>query len=124
MRFRLRTLLIVLAVAPPLLALIGISVFHLRQTPPSAGGTVIYRGKPVADGTIEFVPESDASHRFVAKTDDEGRYHLNGSETKPRMKPGRYRVTITFPGTGQPPTSQLVTDLQPDSKNEIHFELQ
>src|SRR5262245_31782462 len=124
MRFRLRTLLIVLAIAPPLVALIGISVFHLREKPPSAGGTVIYRGKPLAAGTIEFAPESDDGRRFVAKIDDEGRYHLNGSQTTPPLKPGRYRVTITLPGSSQQPKSQLVTELQPNSENEIHFELQ
>jgi len=124
MRYRLRTLLILLAIAPPLLGLIGVSVFHLRQKPPSAGGTVIYRGQPLADGTIEFVPDSDARHRFVTKTDDEGRYHLNGSQTTPPLTPGRYRVTITLPGSGRQPKSQLVTDLQPNSANEIYFELQ
>ena len=124
MRYRLRTLLILLAILPPLLAAIGISVFRLRQRPPSAMGTVTYRGMPVADGIVEFVPESDDRQRFATTTDDQGRYRLNGSQTTPPLKPGRYRVTIAFPGQPRQLKSQLMTDLQPESENEIHFELQ
>jgi len=124
MRYRLRTLLILLAILPPVLAVIGNSVFRLRQRPPSAMGTVTYRGMPVADGIVEFVPESDDRQRYAAKTDDQGRYRLNGAQTSPPLRPGRYRVTIAFPGQARQLKSQLMTDLQPESENEIHFELQ
>jgi hypothetical protein len=123
MRFRLRTLLIVLALAPPVLAIVAIALLGLRQTPPSATGTVTFRGKPVADGIIEFVSESDR-RRYTTKTDDQGRYHGDGSQIRPPLQPGRYRVNILIPGKGAQLESQLVTDLQPESEIEIHFELQ
>ena len=123
MRYRLRTLLILLAIVPPMLAAIGISVFHLRQQPPSVAGKVTVRGMPLANGVVEFVPESDDRQRYAARTDEQGRYRLDGGQTSPPLKPGRYRVTIAAPGTAQQPKSQLITDLHPESENEIDFEL-
>jgi hypothetical protein len=123
MRFRLRTLLILLAVAPPVLAILLVSFLGLRQKPLSAAGIVTYRGQPVANGTVEFVSISKAQHRFVAKTDDQGRYNLDGARTSPPLKPGTYRISIAAPGQGRLAGSELVTDLQPESKNEIHFDL-
>jgi hypothetical protein len=124
MRFRLRTLLILLAILPPVLAAIGISVFHLRQKPPTASGTVTLRGIPLTNGTVEFVAESDDRRTYAAKTDAQGRYRLNGSQTSPPLKPGRYRVTIAVPGKPQQLKTELITDLHPNAENEIHFDLQ
>jgi hypothetical protein len=124
MRYRLRTLLILLAVLPPVLAVIGISVFRLRQPPPSASGTVTVRGMPLTNGTVEFVPESDDRRTYAAKTDAQGRYRLNGSQTSPPLKPGRYRVTIAAPGAPQQLRSQLVTELLSETENVIDFDLQ
>jgi hypothetical protein len=124
MRYRLRTLLILLALAPPILAAIGIAVFGLKREPPTAMGTVTYRGMPVAQGTVSFVPQADDRLRYAAKTDEQGRFRVNRDAAGRPLQPGRYSVTIEVPVNGSRLKSRLMTDLQPDSENEIHFELQ
>ena len=124
MRYRLRTLLILLALAPPILAAIGIAVFGLKREPPTAHGTVTYRGMPVAQGTIKFVSQADDRLSYAAKTDEQGRFRVSRDEAGRPIQPGRYNVTIELPANGSRLKSQLMTYLQPASENELHIELQ
>lgn len=124
MRYRLRTLLILLALAPPILAAMGIAVFRLKEKPPTAMGTVTYRGMPVAQGTINFVPQADGRRSYAAKTDEQGRFHVSRDASGRPLQPGRYYITLEVPVNGSRLQSHLITDVQPASENEIHFELQ
>ena len=124
MRFRLRTLLILLAVLPPLLAVIGVTVFGLKQEPPSVFGRVTYRGKPVELGTVEFAAQFGDGSSYAVKTDAEGCYRLDSTAAGRPLRPGSYRVTIDWTANGSPSKLQLVADLRPESESQINFDLQ
>ena len=124
MRFRLRTLLVFLALAPPILAAIGIAVFGLKREPPTAVGIVTYRGMPVAQGTISLVPQADDRRIYASKTDEQGRFRVNRDAAGRPLQAGRYKVTIEAPVYGSRLKRQFTTDLRREPKNEFHFEMQ
>ena len=93
MRYRLRTLLIVLAVLPPLLAVIGIAVFDLKREPLSVSGVVTYRGRPLQAGGVYFVPIAPGDGPVLqAVTDLDGRYRLDSKKQGLEIAPGDYHV--------------------------------
>jgi len=122
MRFRLRTLLIFLAIAPPIVAPVAIAVLGLSPEPITISGRVADRGMPAALTAVEFVAESDSRQRYVAHTDEQGRFALPGPGERP-LQAGRYRVIISVPGCGMLRRTELVAELHPES-NQLNLDLQ
>jgi hypothetical protein len=57
-------------------------------------GTVTYKGKPVAKGSVSFVPEDPNVGRPATGAIDEGAYQMGTMTTDDGVIPGKYRVTI------------------------------
>src|SRR5215210_7826041 len=71
----------------------------LTFEPCDAMGKVIFEGKPLASGTVTFVPtipESRGGHPGLASIDAAGAYHLGNAESgrASALKPGQYVVTV------------------------------
>ncbi|HEX5106369.1 MAG TPA: hypothetical protein VFV87_21265 [Pirellulaceae bacterium] len=91
MRYRLHTLLIVLAVGPPVLAAIGIAVFSLRPTSPAVFGQVTFRGRPAQLVQMTFLRAAgDGAYSTV--TDLEGNYRLKDDSSGRPIRPGAHFV--------------------------------
>lgn len=55
-----------------------------------AGGTLTYKGKPVADANVTFVPkEAGAGESPAAATDASGKFTIDG------VKPGDYTIVVS-----------------------------
>jgi hypothetical protein len=126
MRFRLRTLLILLAILPPILAAVGVGFFGLKQKPPSVVGTVTYRGMPAAGVTVTFAPIATSEPRYTATTDAAGRYRLSDGKGGPPLQTGTYQATFTSPALParyqSPNVSGITVDIS-GPKNQIDIDL-
>jgi hypothetical protein len=58
-----------------------------------AGGTVMYKGKPLPNASLTFVHDADAPVG-IARTDDNGKFKVT-SEGRPGLVVGSYKVAIT-----------------------------
>jgi hypothetical protein len=128
MRFRLRTLLIALAVLPPLLAAAGISWFGLRQEPPEVSGRVTYLGQPANAVDVVFeLQEKSPPRRFAARTDVAGHFQLALDQAGRPLRPGRYTVTLSapaLPARYQTASSSGLTVLVSKGDGQFDFDLQ
>jgi hypothetical protein len=125
MRYRLRTLLIVLALGPPVLA--GIWLFAWRQESSSVRGRVTLRGMPAASVTLTFVPPSGKGASYAAQTDAAGCYRVIGDSRGRAVKPGSYRVSFTatsLPAQYQSPATSPIVVTVSGPENQIDFDLQ
>jgi len=57
-------------------------------------GTVTYKGKPVAKGSVSFVPEDPNIGRPATGPIEEGSYRMTTLTTDDGVIPGKYLVTI------------------------------
>lgn len=75
----------------------------------SVRGQVLYRGDPIAGGTVAFVPDVERGFdgpMATATADPNGSFELVAEDGKP-LKPGWYRIAIAAPaGTVSVPTSE------------------
>jgi hypothetical protein len=96
-------------------------------------GQVLYRGQPLAGGTIVFTPDADRGGRgplAVGEIDAEGHYHLRTGDN-PGAVPGWHRITVaaTAPDTPlprryrDPENSGLSRQVRPDMPNVIDLAL-
>ena len=126
MRFRLRTLLILLAILPPVLAAIGVASFGLKREPPSVAGKVTYRGMPAAAVTVTFDPIATSEPRYTATTDAAGSYRLSADKEGRQLRTGAYRATFTapaLPAKYQNPNASPMTVNISGPEDQIGFEL-
>ena len=86
---RCRCWLIVMLIA----SLSGCGGANERKLAP-VSGTVRYRGEPLANASVVFVPEENGVRGANGTTDREGRYRLSTFETNDGARIGSYRVAI------------------------------
>lgn len=125
-RYRLRTLLLLLAILPPILAAVGVGYFGLKQEPPSVVGTVTYRGMPAAGVTVTFEPIATSKPRYTTTTDATGRYRLSDGKSGPPVQTGTYQATFTapaLPAKYQSPNSSSITVDISGPNNQIDVDL-
>lgn len=60
-----------------------------------ATGLVKYKGQPVADATVVFVPDSPAGVAANATTDGDGKFVLKAFDPDEGAVPGKYKVTVS-----------------------------
>jgi hypothetical protein len=96
-------------------------------------GRVLYRGQPLAGGTIVFTPDADRGGRgplAVGEIDADGHYTLRTGD-QPGAVPGWHRVTIAAAGPEpslprryrDPEHSGLSRQVRPDQANVIDLSL-
>jgi len=59
-----------------------------------AGGTVTYKGQPVADANVMFTPEG-GGEIATGRTDAQGKFSLGVAKPGDGAVPGEYRVSLT-----------------------------
>ncbi|MBI3462238.1 MAG: carboxypeptidase regulatory-like domain-containing protein [Planctomycetes bacterium] len=75
-------------------------------------GTIIYRGKPLPNARVVFMPETPGALPASGTTDDAGRYELMTSVPGDGARVGKHRVTVTARGPDKLlPANQLTTGL-------------
>jgi hypothetical protein len=75
-------------------------------------GTVTYRGKPLANALVVFMPQTPGVLPASGTTDSNGRYELMTTVPGDGAHLGKHRVTITARGPDkQLPANQLTTGL-------------
>lgn len=79
-----------------LLATAGCGGSNLPKTAP-VSGVVTFRGKPLPDAEVVFIPEGDA-RSASGRTDANGRYELATFSIDDGAIPGKYRITIVARG--------------------------
>ena len=57
-------------------------------------GTVRYKGKPLANAYITFVPDEDAVRSASATTDQNGHYRLTTFDANDGARIGKHRVSV------------------------------
>ncbi|NBR05473.1 MAG: hypothetical protein EBT92_06865 [Planctomycetes bacterium] len=57
-------------------------------------GTIIFKGKPLANAGINFIPEDTTARVAVGSTDKDGKYKLSSYQINDGAKIGRYSITI------------------------------
>jgi hypothetical protein len=69
-------------------------------SPVSAGGTIAYQEKPVANANVQFVPTGQGQERKIAtgETDAEGKFTVGTVKPSDGAVPGDYTVTVTPKG--------------------------
>jgi hypothetical protein len=109
-------------------------------------GTIFFKGAPLANAGINFIPEDHLARVAIGSTDKEGKYKLTSFQINDGAKVGKYKVTIRAEEGGDsdkkrsdaldfvrgkiitplryanPETSGLIADVL-NSKNVINFEL-
>ena len=123
-----------------LVALVGCGGSDRSETVP-VQGQVLYRGQPVAEAQVMFLPENDRPAN--ATTDAEGKFVLTTFETGDGAVVGAHRVSITKmaprdpqssdpyampksllpPRYGQPMSSGLTAEVTSSGPNDFTFEL-
>src|SRR5688572_1710272 len=104
MRYRLRTLLIVLAVGPAVLAAL-LSRLWLAPEPPSVTGQVTYLGQPLSYAMVKF--EHGATRRsHIAIASREGSFRV--VTTDEPLTPGRHVIRVYR--LANPHSYRLATD--------------
>jgi hypothetical protein len=108
-----------------------------------ASGTVRYRGAPLADAQVTFIPTEGQGRQATAATDAEGKFHLGTYAEGDGALSGKHQVTISkampeagasdspypalksvIPSTySSPLTSPLVAEVKEGDNNEFLFEL-
>ena len=81
---------------------VSLGLFALHGCGPDDGlgkrlpvsGTVTYKGKPVAKGSVSFVPEDPNVGRPATGTIEDGAYRMTTLTPDDGVIPGKYRVTI------------------------------
>lgn len=71
-------------------------------------GVVTYKGQPVTQGSISFIPSGAAS--AWARIEPDGRYNLQSAKRTDRIEPGTYAVVIVAGArdlTGDGPVEEL-----------------
>jgi hypothetical protein len=91
MRYRLRTLLIVVAVGPVVLAAL-LSRFWPAREPSSVAGRVTYLGRPLSYALVKFEHDATPGRFHVAIADREGRFRVETSEGP--LNSGRHFVRV------------------------------
>ncbi|HEX5105457.1 MAG TPA: hypothetical protein VFV87_16680 [Pirellulaceae bacterium] len=127
MRFRLRTLLIALAVLPPILAVVGVALFDLKQEPPSVVGRVTFRGMPADAVAVVFSPPDAPARSYAAKTDAAGMFRVTADSKGRPLRAGSYRVSISgqaLPARYQNPTTSGLAVEVSGPETTLDFELQ
>ena len=78
--------------------------WYPRQPPhPGVSGTVTLDGQPLANATMSFLPDDGQLEPAFARTDQQGKYTLQQTETVGGATPGSYKVRIT---TYEPPITE------------------
>jgi hypothetical protein len=57
-------------------------------------GTIRYKGQPLPNASVAFVPDENGVRGATATTDHEGRYRLTSFEINDGARVGTYRVAI------------------------------
>jgi hypothetical protein len=70
-------------------------------------GLVLLDGKPVADATVQFVPQGKGRDA-TSQTDKDGEFAMSTFKPRDGMLPGEYKVVI-MPPTGPLDTTQYTT---------------
>ena len=90
------------------LAALAAAYFLYPREPPHPGvtGMVTLDGQPLANATMSFLPDNDQLEPAFARTDQQGKYTLQQTESVAGAPPGKYKVRIT---TYEP----ALTDMDP-----------
>lgn len=70
-----------------------------------ATGLVTYKGQPVADAIVVFVPDPSTGVPANATTDGEGKFILKAFDPDEGAVPGKYKVTVSKVEIPPPPPS-------------------
>ena len=74
------------------------------------GGVVLLDGKPVADATVQFVPQEGKGRDATAQTDKNGEFAMSTFKPRDGMLPGEYKVVVTPPTGPVDPTQYATSD--------------
>lgn len=69
----------------------------------AVSGHVTYKGKPVANADVTFIPESSDGKPASGRTDEGGRYSLSTPTKGDGAIPGKYKIHIIARGPERPP---------------------
>ena len=79
--------------------LLLISIIHLGCSGDDRGlapvsGTIFFKGNPLADAAINFIPEDTTGRVAAGSTDKDGKYKLTSFQINDGAKIGKYTITI------------------------------
>lgn len=78
----------------------------------AVSGTVKYRGKPLENASVVFLPDAQGQLLASGTTDSKGHYQLTTRNTNDGALVGKHRVTVTLRGPNKKlPEDQLTTGL-------------
>lgn len=66
----------------------------------TVGGTVHYKGQPLAGGSIDFIPEDGDASKQVGTSIKDGKYEFKGANG---VQAGKYKVSISGGFSGEAP---------------------
>lgn len=76
-----------------------LSIIHIGCSGDDRGlapvsGTIFFKGKPLADAGINFIPEDTTARVAAGSTDKDGKYKLTSFQINDGAKIGKYAITI------------------------------
>ena len=79
--------------------LLLISIIHLGCSSDDRGlapvsGTIFFKGKPLADAAVNFIPEDTTGRVATGSSDKDGKYKLTSFQINDGAKIGKYAITI------------------------------
>ena len=75
-------------------------------------GTVKFKGAPLPNATVTFMPEGSAPRNPYGTTDKDGNFQLTSYDTNDGAVPGDYMVTIVAkPADGKKPEERTASDM-------------
>ena len=81
------------------LIFLSLSIIHIGCSGDDRGlasvsGTIFFKGKPLADAGINFIPEYTTPRVAAGSTDKDGKYKLTSFQINDGAKIGKYTITI------------------------------
>lgn len=124
-------------VRPRLGILVLLAAFGCSKTAPPlvpVAGKVEYRGKPVTDVTVQFVPDTAKNQQGMtatAQTSNDGSFRLQTPPHGDGALPGIYRITlVAYPGKQPFPVrysrsdkTTLIVEIPQEGKNDLAIKL-
>jgi hypothetical protein len=114
-----------------------LAVFGCSKTAPPlvpVAGKLEYRGKPMADVTVQFVPDTAKNQQGMtatAQTGNDGSFRLQTLPHGDGALPGIYRITlVAYPGRQPFPVkytrsdkTSLIVEIPPEGKSDLAIKL-
>ena len=90
----------------------GCSPASTRPKLVPVSGTVKFKGAPLANATVTFVPEGSSPRNPYGTTDKDGNFQLTSYDTNDGAVPGDYIVLIVAkPADGKKPEERTASDM-------------